>query len=315
MTQVKVSVVIPVYDTEKYIEECLLSITNQTLKEIEILVVDGGSKDKGVDIVRGIAANDSRITILKQPGKGLSGARNTGIKAAEGKYLYFIDSDDYLDLDTLELCYEKAEKDNLDFLFFDAQCFKDEGTTSTFWMDYHRAGYVEDKVYTGRELIEQLIAIGRYRASACMNFINRQFFEDAGLSFNTNIMHEDELCTAMLYMEGKRVGRIARDFYQRRVRDSSIMTTSFADENINSYLTIADELTEFGKRKGGKFPDTVKIIIRNFLNPALYNSWNLSCGKRWAVAYKALRKYGCLIKPKNMIVLLFKAPLSKLKGK
>ena len=90
----KVSVIIPIYNVEDYIEECLVSVLNQTLKEIEIICVDDGTKDSSMEIVERYAKEDDRIVIIHRENGGLSAARNTGLEAATGEYVYFLDSDD-----------------------------------------------------------------------------------------------------------------------------------------------------------------------------------------------------------------------------
>ena len=96
--QPKISVIVPVYNTEKYLAACLDSLVNQTLKEIEIICVDDGSTDSSLKILREYEAKDSRLKVITQENKYAGVPRNTGIDAAAGKYVYFADSDDYCDL-------------------------------------------------------------------------------------------------------------------------------------------------------------------------------------------------------------------------
>lgn len=107
---VKVSVVIPVYNVEDFLEECLESITNQTLTDIEIICVNDGSKDRSLDILNEYAQKDSRITVIDQENGGHAVATNRGMDLACGDYLFLMDSDDILDLKALELTYNLAEE-------------------------------------------------------------------------------------------------------------------------------------------------------------------------------------------------------------
>lgn len=111
---VKVSIIIPIYNTEKYIEKCLNSIVNQTLRDIQIICVNDGSTDNSMIIVRKFANNDSRIKIIEQENKKQGAARNAGMKIATGEYIGFIDSDDWIDLDYYEKLYNTAKKYNSD---------------------------------------------------------------------------------------------------------------------------------------------------------------------------------------------------------
>ena len=114
-----VSVIIPIYNTGKYLKQCMDSIINQSLKGIEIICVNDGSTDNSLDILK----EYSNIKIINQKNQGLSIARNTGLKYANGEYIYFCDSDDFLQLDALENLYLFAKHNNLDVLYFDGIAF------------------------------------------------------------------------------------------------------------------------------------------------------------------------------------------------
>ena len=105
----KVSIIIPVYNVEKYLKKCLDSITNQSYKNLEIIIIDDGSTDNSLEIAKGFEKNDSRIKLLTQKNSGVSEARNVGIKTATGKYITFVDSDDWLELDMYEKLMERIE--------------------------------------------------------------------------------------------------------------------------------------------------------------------------------------------------------------
>ncbi|MDR2160688.1 MAG: glycosyltransferase, partial [Desulfovibrio sp.] len=107
----KVSVIIPVYNTEPYLRRCLDSVCGQTLREIEIICVNDGSTDGSLEILREYAQKDSRVKVIElEENKGAGAARNAGIDAARGEYIGFVDSDDYVDLDFYETLYVKAQE-------------------------------------------------------------------------------------------------------------------------------------------------------------------------------------------------------------
>jgi len=114
----KISVIIPVYNTEKYLKECLESIINQTLTDIEIICINDGSTDNSLDILNSYANSDKRIKVFSQKNQGQGTARNYGMKIATGDYIHFMDSDDILELNTFEDSYRICEEKNLDFIFF-----------------------------------------------------------------------------------------------------------------------------------------------------------------------------------------------------
>ena len=117
---VKVSVVIPVYNVEPYLNICMDSVVNQTLEDIEIICINDGSTDKSLDILNSYAEKDDRITVISQENGGHAVATNKGMKLAQGKYLYLMDSDDMLDLEALEKTYTVAEEKKVDFVLFQA---------------------------------------------------------------------------------------------------------------------------------------------------------------------------------------------------
>ena len=114
--QPSVSVIIPVYNIEKHLEKCLDSVIGQTLKDIEIIVVNDGSTDNSLDIITQYARKDSRIVIVDKPNEGLAYARKSGIEAAHGKYVQHLDGDDFLEPDACELLFKRAEETDADIV-------------------------------------------------------------------------------------------------------------------------------------------------------------------------------------------------------
>ncbi|MGL5050852.1 MAG: glycosyltransferase family 2 protein [Fusobacteriaceae bacterium] len=112
--EIKVSIIVPAYNVEKYIKRCLDSLINQTLKEIEIIVINDGSTDFTGNIVKDFLKKDNRIKYIEQENRGLAGARNRGLKEAQGKYINHLDGDDYIDKNYYEDMFRHAEESNLD---------------------------------------------------------------------------------------------------------------------------------------------------------------------------------------------------------
>jgi glycosyltransferase involved in cell wall biosynthesis len=120
MSPIKVSIIIPVYNKEKYLKDCLDSVTNQTLSEIEIICIDDGSTDKSLDILEEYKRKDDRIKVYSYSNHGPGFARNKGLNKAHGEYIAFIDADDWIENSTLECLYSAAKKDNSDLVLFNA---------------------------------------------------------------------------------------------------------------------------------------------------------------------------------------------------
>ena len=241
---IKVSVIVPVYNVERYLRKSILSIINQTLKEIEIILIDDGSTDSSLSIMKELGKEDARIKIFSQPNHGQSVARNIGLVNAIGEYIYFFDSDDILEEKTLEECYNKCKSQQLDFLFFDADVFSNEnislGTTT-----YNRTSKFIDQVYNGLDLLRKQMASDSYSASVCLTFISKKYLDSINLFFYPRIIHEDELFALILYLKAKRIGLINKIYFHRRVRPNSTMTTTFGSKNVIGYLTVCRELRNY----------------------------------------------------------------------
>lgn len=300
----KVSIIMPVYNTEKYVEDALRSIMNQTLTDIEIIVINDGSTDNSLQIINRLAAEDERIRVYSKENEGLSKSRNLGMQKISGEYVYFMDSDDLLELDALESCYERATKDNLDFVFFDADVFcpDDEQLTN----DYYIRKYVLDPntVFDGIELLDKLMAINLYRPSVWLCFIKREFVEPLKLDFFPDIIHEDELYTAILHFNAKRVGYLPFAYFKRRVRKNSITSSNFSMWNITCYLTVIYELKKYVLQQDKSLNSIAEKVYTYILNPAIYRASKFSFKNRLKV-FKLCRTHDCLkyITSKNLVIL------------
>ena len=246
-----VSIIVPIYNVEQYLEECLNSLVNQTLKDIEIICVNDGSPDYSADIVRRYMHLDARITLIEQENRGLSGARNTGLRVAKGEYVYFMDSDDWLEADAIEICYNAAKKDNIDVVLFDALAFNDDDDLSgDVFNNYDRRSLLNSYAYTvvsAENLFAKMLSAGAMRASACLNFIKRSILVKNQLTFEEGLIHEDELFTPQLYALANTMMYIPRMFFHRRVRSGSIMTSVKKEKTLLTLSHIIAELCAFAK--------------------------------------------------------------------
>ncbi len=170
MEHIKVSVIVPVYNTGPFLEECLDSLCRQTLKEIEIICVNDSSTDNSAEILEQYAERDDRIKVIynEHTGYGAASARNRGLEDARGEYLSFLDSDDYFDLSMLEKAYTKAAALHADIVMYDAQRFKDQTGEYVPTEDVLRAEYIPKKeVFSGRDFPDE-IYLSTIGAAWCM---------------------------------------------------------------------------------------------------------------------------------------------------
>jgi len=302
----KVSVIVPVYNTEKYLEQAVLSLLNQTLKDIEIILINDGSTDNSLEVLSRLAVNDSRIRVLTQVNGGPSKARNLGVSVSSGRYLYFMDSDDYISAYTLEECFIKSEGLNLDFLFFDAEQFS-ENKSLTPGVSYDRKGMIEEKVYDGAEILNFLLDKKLYRVSPCLIFISREYYIKAKLEFFEGIIHEDELFSPRLYLNANRVGRIDKPFYKRRFREDSIMSSAFTMKNIKAYFTVLRELKKIRQTLDHTKQAIIDRLMSDMINAAVYKSHKLVPSDKLIVFWMSIRESVKYIRFKTLVVLLFKS--------
>ena len=302
----KVSVIIPVYNTERYVTAAIESILEQTLKDIEIIVIDDGSTDYSLKLVAQIAALDKRIQVFSKKNEGPSEARNMGLNIAKGQYIYYMDSDDLLEKDALWTCYERCEKNKLDFVFFDATAFKEDLTESV--NDYYTRSDIlrEETIYKGDEVLSLLMDVNLYRSAVWLCFVRREYLESIGLRFFPGIIHEDELYSGILHINAQNVGYLPIAFFRRRIRPNSITSNKFSTKNMSCYYVVLLELIKYANKENGKHKPIIDKLCAYILNPAIYRASAFSFYERMGqLKYcmnNGLMKY---ITTKNKLLLIF----------
>lgn len=223
----KVSVIIPIFNVEVYLEETLNSIRNQTLRDIEIICVDDGSTDNTPAILKEYATKDERIRVHHQKNQGQGKARNVGLDLARGTYVYFMDSDDLLDADALEQCYEIAVWNNLDVVLFEGVSFYEDGELEQRFPEYktcyHRKKYYP-YIYSGQDMYVMLSKNWDSIVQPCMKLYRRKYLQDNRIRFPENIRFEDEYFAIHSIICADRTKTLNYSPYHRRVRSNSTMT-------------------------------------------------------------------------------------------
>ena len=235
----RVSVIIPVYNVEKYLRECLDSIVNQTLREIEIICVDDGSTDGSPEILREYGERDCRITIISQENRGISSARNHGAEVASGEYFYFMDGDDILERDALSKLYKLSEEKSLDVLYFDGESFfetEELRETKKNYITYYARKGDYSRVMTGPQMLHEMILADEYRSSLCLQFISSVHYRQENLRFEEGIIGEDNIFTFQCIMPAHRVYHTKDVFFHRRVRGNSVMTSAGKFEQVYGFF-------------------------------------------------------------------------------
>lgn len=236
-----VSVVIPVYNVEQFLCECVDSVLAQTMQDFEIILVDDGATDRSGQLCDAYAAKDSRIRVIHQPNGGLSAARNTGLDAATGEYVYFLDSDDYIAPHSLALLLSKSAESHADVVFFDARVFFTDCEPDPKVYQYHRAK--DYGTLPGRQMLLALLDTDEYRTAVPLMLFRRAYMQQHALRFRPGILHEDELFTFYVYHGDGVITHCHEALYARRMRQASIMTGSSMVRRYESVYAIYFELS------------------------------------------------------------------------
>lgn len=259
---IKVSVIVPIYNAEEYIEECIISIINQTLNEIEIILVNDGTKDNSMKIIEKYF-DDKRVRVINKENGGLSSARNAGLKIAKGEYISFIDSDDYIEKTMLEDLYNNSEtadivfSDNLNYNMLNSQISK--GKRNFFFLDrVNKGSYV--CMYTSAVVWNKIY--------------KREFLEKNNLKFIEGIIHEDDIFTITSHFLANKVKYVEKNhYYYRTNRKYSIMNDTMKIKHLENYKIIYEKLNEFFNHFNGS--DFEKFRLYLLLNYYIVFKWRL----------------------------------------
>ena len=262
----KISVIIPVYNTEPYLREALDSICDQSLKELEIIIVNDGSTDNSQQIIDEYAEKDSRILAYSQPNQGQGVARNVGLSFSTGKYIYYMDSDDILSENTLEECYSLCESKQLDFIIFDAESFGNNKKG----FNYCRKGIIEENIiWNGHQLLHAELKKRCYLVSVCLGLYNKQYLLNTFSGFPPGIIHEDHLFVFQTMIQARRIQYTSKTYFKRRVRECSTMTNRFSIKNIDGYSIVCSRINNWVKEHP-EWAGTIELYLRETLNSVVW---------------------------------------------
>lgn len=260
----KLSIIIPVYNVEKYVEKCIRSCENQDIpkEDYEVIVVNDGSPDGSLAIVERVAKEYSNIKVISQENQGLSGARNTGLAAAQGEYVWFVDSDDWIEENCLKGLTEKLI-DDIDILQIQYKLAYEDGTTKT------PAQKFLDGIYSGKEVTEQ----GGLADPAPFSVLRSKFLKDNNYKFFPGIYHEDsELKHRMVYT-AKKIAFHKLPIYYYLQRTSGSITAIPNPKRSYDYVIVCRLLHDFqiSNVEGIEANKHFNFMISMYLNNALSN--------------------------------------------
>ena len=280
---VKISVIVPCYNVEKYLSECLESIVNQTLKDIEIICIDDGSTDKTSQILKSYLQKDSRIKLITQKNKGLSASRNIGIEKSKGDYISFIDADDYMELTSLEKSYYISKKYDLDMLIFKLINFDENYVKSEdeyFNMKFLKDNF-GDNVFNFKDVGSDMYTIS---VTAPGKLFKADLIKD--ISFPEGVIFEDNPFFIMVMFKAERVLFYDEFLYNRRIRFDSI--TQSANDRFHECIDIFNMVIDITKEFGYYEDHIITIFQKKMYN--IYRFFKLTNIEDKNVFFNKIRK-------------------------
>lgn len=229
-----ISVIVPVYNVEKYLSRCLESIINQTYKNIEVVCIDDGSPDKSINILKQYEKKDKRIKIIRQENKGLSGARNTGIKKSNGEYIFFVDSDDWLPENAIELLYKTIEKDKSDI------CIGNLVKTYPKKNKEKKLKKMTNSIFTLTSYLEYSIKNKNFTANVVNKLYRSKIIKQSKILFKEKILYEDFFFVIQYFSYTRKISMIKENVYYYYLERSDSIVNNINKGDLDSFQNVAD---------------------------------------------------------------------------
>lgn len=252
----QISVIVPVYNAEKYIDRCVQSISDQSYTNWELLLIDDGSPDRSGTLCDEWKKRDSRIRVIHGPNCGVSVARNVGLDAAEGEWVMFVDSDDWIEKECLEVCVETANNSSLDLLQFNFKQIDSKGVLKAIYEK-------ETPVMNSKDFITH----GVYNVSAWGCLIRKSIIRDNYIRFVEGIkLAEDQLFIMECLAHSEKIQLIKHSFYCYFLNENSAVHNARSQDILNS----CNSLIKF-KERYPIFKEHIDHQINSFCTTLLYN--------------------------------------------
>jgi glycosyltransferase involved in cell wall biosynthesis len=259
------SIIVRAYNVQDYIEEALQSIAGQSFTDLEAIIIDDGSTDATGAIAKKLCASDPRFRYIHQQNRGQSAARNLRTSVAVGSYLYYMDSDDIIDKDTLSVCYREFKNQEVDVVVFEAVVFPPDSPVYRLEEHYYQRPLGDSPIWSGDFVVESLRQ-GRYCVSPCCLIARRSAMGD--LRFTDGRVYEDNCFFVSLMLKQRlKVAVLNQRLYKRRVRADSTMVTAKTLHHYNSMYRILREMP--GLSFGALEPPERAVIREEIIGNAL----------------------------------------------
>lgn len=293
-----ISIIVPVYNVESYLDRCLISITNQSYENLQIILVDDGSTDISGELCEHWKQKDSRVEVIHKKNGGLSSARNEGINHAIGSYVMFIDSDDYIDLETCQKFYECFSRHKADIYVGDY--IQHTGIQEKI---YIHPNLIKGEVYSNNEFIIKSIQTNSWYAPSCLNMYDKKFLIDNNLYFENGRIHEDVQMQIRLFLKSKEIFYVGFPFYHYVIRPGSIMTSEKNEKKKHdSLLNYSEWRIQINKVENVE----LKNYLLGFLTKYYLYSARVLNFYGWIdeiITYKEAKKYALNYKERIKVVV------------
>ena len=290
----KLSIIIPVYNVEQYLQSCVQSVITQTYQNLQVILVNDGSTDLSGVLCDQLAQQDSRMQVVHKKNGGLSDARNAGLKVATGEYVAFLDSDDvYLLNDGLEQLMALAQAEQPDVLLF--QAVDVYPNHQSIRKAYDEAWIVS---HTGIEMFHQLVRTQSFNMSACFQLVRRNLLEQHQIYFEKGLLSEDVDWSLRLWRHVSKVRAINLPLYGYQHREGSISTT-YTIRNLHSYEYIFVKFVQLYKERVVNeatelYWQTTMGYLAQMYTSCLY-AYGQIASKDKSEAYAILKRYATLL--------------------
>lgn len=257
-----ISVIVPVFKVEQYLEKCVNSIINQTYKNLEIILVDDGSPDRCPEMCDNFAKKDKRIKVVHKQNGGLSDARNAGIDKSTGNLLMFVDSDDYLELNAIEILYNNLVQTNADISFSDfAFVYDDDEGIHNY----------ENKieVYSKEEVIQRFALKGAvYFTVAWCKLVKREVL--GNIRFPVGKLHEDEFTTYKIMFNASKIVRSSCTLYRYLQRSGSIMQSKTDKNHLHIFEASVERLKFYKENAFDEYAEFATNYLMTIVYPYMF---------------------------------------------
>lgn len=237
---IKISIIVPTYNSQEYITRCLASVFDQNLsdQEYEVIIVDDGSSDSTLEVIQQVIRSKQNVKVISQENQRQGAARNNALKVAAGEYIWFVDSDDYIERNSINQLYNKAKNLNLDLICFKNYCIKSNGEKKL--ASSIRKTNFYNRIFTGKEIIK----LRGMFCGPCFCLYKKEYLDKWNIRFREKLLYEDNEFMLRAYFYCKRVLYIEKPFYYV-VQTNNSSTRSDSHSPIFDIIKVLNHMIDF----------------------------------------------------------------------